>query len=298
MARVFDPYLIPGTNVLRNLVGATDEDALAAAENDLCSARAAILRENLPPAEGTLEQLRRIHRFLFQDVYDWAGEIRTIDMGKLLNMNPDFYRRRIRRIRPAAIAVGLSAICLIAIFLIPSESNPVFQNFFSALFGFFLGLASSAYEKFRKWAERVNQTMKDAEGSMPIWEAIYKNSIFYDECFITLPAARVSPTWAQRAWIKIRFPSLSRKWHKYFRNGMTEPGLQPLSNERKRRKRLHYLESLSRCVFMLEPYQATLDYLLDYSDKILGEKIRQDKILKGYLQPVGGIYIYQKNVGK
>lgn len=82
MARVFDPYLILGTNVLRNLVGATDKDALAAAENDLCSARAAILRENLPPAEGTLEQLRRIHRFLFQDVYDWAGEIRTIDMGK------------------------------------------------------------------------------------------------------------------------------------------------------------------------------------------------------------------------
>ena len=121
-------------------------------------------------------------------------------------MNPDFYRRRIRRIRPAAIAVGLSAICLIAIFLIPSESNPVFQNFFSALFGFFLGLASSAYEKFRKWAERVNQTMKDAEGSMPIWEAIYKNSIFYDECFITLPAARVSPTWAQRAWIKNQVP--------------------------------------------------------------------------------------------
>ncbi len=82
MARVPDPYLIPGTNVLRNLVGATDEDSLAAAENDLCSARAAILREDLPPAEGTLEQLRRIHRFLFQDVYDWAGEIRTIDMGK------------------------------------------------------------------------------------------------------------------------------------------------------------------------------------------------------------------------
>ena len=49
---------------------------------------------------------------------------------------------------------------------------------------------------------------------------------------------------------------------------------------------------------MLEPYQATLDYLLDYSDKILREKIRQDKILKGYLQPVGGIYIYQKNIGK
>ena len=220
------------------------------------------------------------------------------DLGKLLNMNPDFYRRRIRRIRPAAIAVGLSAICLIAIFLIPDDSNPVFQNFFSALFGFFLGLASSVYEKFRKWADRVNQTMKDAEGRMPIWEVIYKNSIFYDECFITLPAARVSPTWAQRAWIKIRFPSLSRKWHKYFRNGMAEPGLQPLSNERKRRKRLHYLESLSRCVFTLEPYQATLDYLLDYSRRVIGEEIRKDKILKGYIPADDEVYVCQKNVGK
>ena len=241
------------------------------------------------------------------------------DLGKLLNMNPDFYRRRIRRIRPAAIAVGLSAICLIAIFLIPSESNPVFQNFFSALFGFFLGLASSAYEKFRKWAERVNQTMKDAEGSMPIWEAIYKNSIFYDECFITLPAARVSPTWAQRAWIKIRFPSLSRKWHKYFRNGMAEPGLKsfPLIydssqseqkkfsirwrhwfNKRECRKQLHYLESLSRCIFILEPYQATLDYLLAYSPKIIGKEIRKDKILKGYIPVNYEVYVYQKNVDK
>lgn len=241
------------------------------------------------------------------------------DLGKLLNMNPDFYRRRIRRIRPAAIAVGLSAICLIAIFLIPSESNPVFQNFFSALFGFFLGLASSAYEKFRKWAERVNQTMKDAEGSMPIWEAIYKNSIFYDECFITLPAARVSPTWAQRAWIKIRFPSLSRKWHKYFRNGMAEPGLQPFPliydssqseqkkfsirwrhwfNKRECRKQLHYLESLSRCIFILEPYQATLDYLLAYSPKIIGKEIRKDKILKGYIPVNDEVYVYQKNVDK
>nr|WP_315178721.1 hypothetical protein [Bifidobacterium dentium] len=220
------------------------------------------------------------------------------DLGKLLNMNPDFYRRRIRRIRPAAIAVGLSAICLIAIFLIPDDSNPVFQNFFSALFGFFLGLASSVYEKFRKWADRVNQTMKDAEGRMPIWEVIYKNSIFYDECFITLPTAHVSPTWAQRAWIKIRFPSLSRKWHKYFRNGMAEPGLQPLSNERKRRKRLHYLESLSRCVFTLEPYQATLDYLLDYSRRVIGEEIRKDKILKGYIPADDEVYVCQKNVGK
>ena len=156
---------------------------------------------------------------------------------------------------------------------------------------------------------------------MPIWEAIYKNSIFYDECFITLPAARVSPTWAQRAWIKIRFPSLSRKWHKYFRNGMAEPGLKPLPfpliydssqseqkkflirwrhwfNKRECRKQLHYLESLSRCIFILEPYQATLDYLLAYSPKIIGKEIRKDKILKGYIPVNDEVYVYQKNVDK
>ena len=58
MARVFDPYLIPGTNVLRNFVGATDEDALAAAENDLCSARAAILiKPGLLLSRGTVRGL-------------------------------------------------------------------------------------------------------------------------------------------------------------------------------------------------------------------------------------------------
>lgn len=51
MARVFDPYLIPGTNVLRNFVGVTDEDALAAAENDLCSARERVVA-NLLLTEG------------------------------------------------------------------------------------------------------------------------------------------------------------------------------------------------------------------------------------------------------
>ncbi|KAB7789857.1 hypothetical protein [Bifidobacterium leontopitheci] len=65
-----DPYLIPGTNVLRNLVGATTVADLEAAENDLVSVRALELMENPPKAQGTLEQLQWIHHQLFQDVYD------------------------------------------------------------------------------------------------------------------------------------------------------------------------------------------------------------------------------------
>ena len=29
-----------------------------------------------------LADLKDIHRFIFQDLFDWAGQIRTIDIGK------------------------------------------------------------------------------------------------------------------------------------------------------------------------------------------------------------------------
>lgn len=45
---------------------------------------------------------------------------------------------------------------------------------------------------------------------------------------------------------------------------------------------------------MLEPYQATLDYLLNHSRKIIGKEIRKDKILKGYIPANDEVYVYQK----
>lgn len=77
-----DPYLIPGTNVLRNKVSARSGQALADAENDLVNARYSKLASMPLRAEGTVGQLQWIHHYLFQDVYEWAGRIRTIDMSK------------------------------------------------------------------------------------------------------------------------------------------------------------------------------------------------------------------------
>ena len=77
-----DPYLIPGTNVLRNKVNAQSEQELADAENDLVNARYSKLSIVPLAAEGTVKQLQWIHHWLFQDVYEWAGRIRTIDMSK------------------------------------------------------------------------------------------------------------------------------------------------------------------------------------------------------------------------
>lgn len=78
-----DPYLIPGTRVLRNKLGITDARALDEAESDLSMARMnEFLEHPNIKVDGTVEQLQRIHRYLFQDVYDWAGQIRTVDIHK------------------------------------------------------------------------------------------------------------------------------------------------------------------------------------------------------------------------
>ncbi|WP_230672813.1 Fic/DOC family protein [Rathayibacter sp. Leaf248] len=77
-----DPYLIPGTSILRNLVGADSDSVLARAEADLSFARALQLIDAPVPPTNDLAELRAIHRHLFQDVYDWAGQIRIVDVRK------------------------------------------------------------------------------------------------------------------------------------------------------------------------------------------------------------------------
>ncbi|WP_183130110.1 Fic family protein [Rhodococcus sp. SBT000017] len=77
-------YFIPGSSVLRNRVGATTREALAAAENDLVEVRVAELRNNPIAVMRTydLDHLKALHKYLFQDVYLWAGELRTVGIEK------------------------------------------------------------------------------------------------------------------------------------------------------------------------------------------------------------------------
>lgn len=77
-----DPYLVPGTDLLRNLVGASSNEELAAAEADLTFARALQLLDSPVSPTNDLDELRRIHFHLFQDVFDWAGQLRTVDVRK------------------------------------------------------------------------------------------------------------------------------------------------------------------------------------------------------------------------
>lgn len=74
-----DPYLYPGTKTLRNKLAIRSATELEVAERALVTQRIA---EGVPPGDFDLGHLCAIHRHLFQDVYDWAGEVRTVELGK------------------------------------------------------------------------------------------------------------------------------------------------------------------------------------------------------------------------
>lgn len=76
-------YLDPVYNMtLVNLVGATTPDELDRKETPYVEARLIELAERPVSRTFDLKHLREIHRRLFQDVYPWAGETRTIDMHR------------------------------------------------------------------------------------------------------------------------------------------------------------------------------------------------------------------------
>ena len=76
-----DPYVQPN-GVLKNLPGFTDGHALARFEATMTRARIAQLLQEPIPGKFDLAHLNKIHRHIFQDVYAWAGKIRTVDIGK------------------------------------------------------------------------------------------------------------------------------------------------------------------------------------------------------------------------
>lgn len=77
-----DGYLDPETGVLRNRLGIADERRLEQAEASLVAWRSYELSQKPLAGDFDLAHLQAIHRHLFGDVYDWAGEIRTIDLAK------------------------------------------------------------------------------------------------------------------------------------------------------------------------------------------------------------------------
>ena len=68
-----DPYLYEDTNVLINRLDIKEQDLLDEAEADYVVYRLKELVMN--PLEGRydLEHLMEMHRYTFQDLYEWGG---------------------------------------------------------------------------------------------------------------------------------------------------------------------------------------------------------------------------------
>jgi cell filamentation protein len=74
-------YIDFQTGVLKNLQGITDSDVLLFFESSAVTKRLQELNENPIMIKGTVSLLE-IHKYLFQDVYAWAGKQRTVDISK------------------------------------------------------------------------------------------------------------------------------------------------------------------------------------------------------------------------
>jgi hypothetical protein len=79
---VADPYLYGGTTVLRNLAGLRDADKLAEHEAQASTLRLAQLAAVRIEGAYDLPHLQAFHHFIFQDIYAWAGELRSVDLAK------------------------------------------------------------------------------------------------------------------------------------------------------------------------------------------------------------------------
>jgi len=76
---VNDPYTYANSTVLVNKLGLTSQADLDAFEAEISSARAT---EPLPDGLLDFAHYKAVHRHLFQDVYEWAGQVRTVRLSK------------------------------------------------------------------------------------------------------------------------------------------------------------------------------------------------------------------------
>lgn len=87
--RSWDDYFIPGTDVLRNKWNETDGARLRAKEEFSAQARLVELAADPVVGEFDYAHMREIHRRIFQDTYEWAGDERVGPETRMTKDGPD-----------------------------------------------------------------------------------------------------------------------------------------------------------------------------------------------------------------
>lgn len=77
-----DSYCYPNSRTLKNKLNIKDGDKLREAERRLSKYRMIELLNEPIIGYFDFNHLKKIHEYLFQDVYDFAGKVRTVDIAK------------------------------------------------------------------------------------------------------------------------------------------------------------------------------------------------------------------------
>lgn len=75
-------YCYKGTNVLINLLNIRDNKTLQRAESRIVATKLFELRKNEMIGNFDVEHFIKIHKFLFEDIYPFAGKFRTENIAK------------------------------------------------------------------------------------------------------------------------------------------------------------------------------------------------------------------------
>ena len=82
MKDTWDDYLIEGTNTLKNKFNISNKEELLQKEKEEVLIKLAMLHLEPVIEDCDFENLKGIHKFLFEDIYDFAGEVRTCTLSK------------------------------------------------------------------------------------------------------------------------------------------------------------------------------------------------------------------------
>ena len=93
-------YCYPDSDVLKNKLNIRNKDELKAAEEEFTAVKQLVLLQDPVKGYFTKTHLLRIHRFLFEDVYPFAGQIQReqISKGDTMFYPPDTIDRELNRV--------------------------------------------------------------------------------------------------------------------------------------------------------------------------------------------------------
>ena len=96
-----DEYCYPGTKVLINKLELTNASELHEAEREITFLRLTQLQQKPLRGQYGFSHLKAIHRYLFSDIYDWAGKIRRgsfLSKGDTIFCNGEYIEAEAKRI--------------------------------------------------------------------------------------------------------------------------------------------------------------------------------------------------------